>query len=185
MFKNLLSIFQRAQVALSRLPWNHRRNRLALGGKVKMQHVRNGEVLQEIAYNNGITDEGMNALLDIMFGADAQLTTWYISLINNSGFTALANADTMASHTGWTEFVDYDEATRGEWTEGAAAARAITNASAVVFTINGAGTLKGIFITSNSTKSGTTGTLWATAAFASNLTVAVSDEIRIIYTVSG
>jgi hypothetical protein len=185
MFKNMLGIFQRAQVALSRLPWNFRRSRLALGGKVKMQHVRNGEVLQEIPFPNGIVDVGMNALLDIMFHGETQIPTWYIGLINNSGFTALSNADTMASHAGWAEFTDYDEGTRGEWTEGAAATRSITNSSAVVFTIDNAGTLKGIFVTSNSTKSGSTGTLWATASFAANLTVAPSDEIRILYSVSG
>lgn len=134
---------------------------------------------------NGITDVGMNHLLDTEFGGDAQVTTWYLGLINNSPAPTLAAADTMASHAGWVESDDYDEATRVEWTEGAASARAITNASPMVFTIDTNVTIYGIFVTSVNTKLGTTGTLWATAAFSTPIPAVDNDVLRIIYTVSG
>lgn len=154
-------------------------------GNVNVEHIRDGNVIAEYAFPNGIVDVGMNALLGIMFNAVAQITAWYIGLIDNSGFTALANADTMASHAGWNEFTTYSEVTRVEWVEGAAAARAISNPSPSVFNITGSGTIKGIFVTSSNTKSGTTGTLWATAAFASNVAVVNGDQLKVTYTVSG
>jgi hypothetical protein len=154
-------------------------------GTIYMEHYRDGVLLQRQRVPNGITDVGMNALLGIMFHGDTQITTWYIGIVNNSGFSAFANADTMGSHAGWTEWTSYDEAARVEWVEDAAAARAISNTTTADFTISAAGTLHGIFVTSDSTKAGTTGTLWSTAAFSSNITVADNDVIKITYTVSG
>lgn len=148
------------------------------------EQFRDGELIdKEICYN-GIVTVGKNSLLDVAFRAQTQLTAWYVSLINNSGFSALADADTMSSHAGWTEFTSYDESTRVQWSPGAAAAGAITNASAMTFTINATGTLYGAFITSGSAKSGTAGTLWATAAFNTAKPVSNGDEIKITYTVS-
>jgi hypothetical protein len=154
-------------------------------GKFTIQHFRDGKLLDAYEVNNGIVDVGMNSLLDVGFNAGTQITTWYIGLIDNSGFTALAAGDTMASHTGWTESSDYDEATRPEWTTGSPSARAITNATTVDFTINATKTIKGIFITSNSTKGGTTGTLWSTAAFGSTVPVVDNDVLKVTYTLSG
>lgn len=136
---------------------------------------------------NGISDEGIEYLLGLGFrNIPTTKTPWYIGLVDNSGFSAFAPGDTMASHTGWTVFIAYSEATRPEWTAGAPATRAITNAVTVDFTINGGGgTVKGIFIVDENTKSGTTGTLWSTAAFSSPATVVATDELKITYTVSG
>lgn len=154
-------------------------------GKVEVEHFRDGQFLGKYVFPNGIVDVGLVSLLDVYFAGATQITTWYISLVNNSGFSAFANADTMGSHAGWTEFTSYDEATRVEWDEDAAASRAITNTTPAEFTISAAGTLKGIFVTSVNTKGGATGTLWATAAFTSTVTVADNDVLRITYTVSG
>jgi hypothetical protein len=55
----------------------------------------------------------------------------------------------------------------------------------MTFTINASATLYGLFISSVSTKSGTTGTLWATAAFTSTKAVSSGDTLKITYTVSG
>jgi hypothetical protein len=133
---------------------------------------------------NGITNVGKDHALDVLFHAVTQTATWYIGLIDNSGFTALAAADTMSSHAGWNEFTTYSEATRQEWTEGAASSQSITNATPATFSINGSGTVKGIFVTSSNTKSGTTGTLWSTALFPSNIAVINGDSLKITYTVN-
>lgn len=135
---------------------------------------------------NGIVDEGIEYMLNVAFrSATTKINPWYIGLVDNSGFSAFADADTMASHTGWSESTAYTEATRPEWTADAAASRAITNSTTVDFSMNATATIKGIFITSNNTKSGTTGTLWSTAAFSSNASVTSGDTLKITYTVSG
>lgn len=134
---------------------------------------------------NGIVDVGMNHILETEFHAGAAVTTWYIGLVDNSGWTAFADGDTMGSHAGWSESTVYSAGTRPQWTMGAASGRQITNAATVDFAINGSAVLKGIFITSDSAKSGSAGTLWATAAFSSTVSVQSGDTLKITYTVSG
>lgn len=150
-----------------------------------LEHIRNGEVLDTYKFFNGIVDEGMNYLLDTGFRGSTQETAWYIGLVDNSSFSAFANSDTMSSHTGWIEFTGYTEATRPAWSPEAAASRTITNATTVDYTVSLAGTLKGIFITSNSTKSGTGGSLWSTAAFANTITVSSGDTFKVTYSITG
>lgn len=158
---------------------------LDFAGRFKIQHIRAGEVLEEQEFDNGVVNVGKDAILGIMFNAITQITTWYIGLIDNAGGPTLAAADTMASHAGWAEFTNYSEATRVEWTEDAASGQSITNSTAVTFNINGAGgTVFGVFLTSDNTKSGATGTLWATAAFAAPVTVSNGDQLKVTYTVS-
>jgi hypothetical protein len=135
---------------------------------------------------NGITDSGMNTLIDTMFHGSTAIDPWYLGLIDNAGFSAVANGDTMASHSGWTEFTSYSESTRQEFVEAAAASRATDNsASPAAFTISVSGSVKGVFVVGDSAKSGTTGPLWSTALFTSSRTVEVSDVLRITYGVSG
>ncbi len=157
-------------------------NDLKAKGKFIVEHFRDGEKIGEYEFPNGIVDQGLNSILGIMFHSDTQITTWYIGLIDNSGFSALANADTLASHAGWNEFTNYT-GNRKAWTAGASASRSITNASTVDFAITGTGTLKGIFVSNAAT--GTSGTLWSTAAFSSTVAVANGDTLKVTYTVSG
>ena len=153
-------------------------------GKFNVQHIRDGIVIGDYEFPNGITNVGKNSLLGVYFHADTQISTWYVGLVDNAGFSAFAAADTMSSHAGWTESTAYSEATRNEWTEDAAASQSITNSTALTFTMNGTATIKGIFVVSNSTKGGTTGTLWSTAAFASTVAVNSGDLLKVTYTVS-
>lgn len=161
------------------------KEKVPVKGRFAIEHVRNGKVIATYDIPNGITDVGLNNLLDVAFHSATQITAWYIGIIDNASFSALAAGDTMASHAGWIESTAYSEPVRQTWGAGSPSARSITNASPAVFSINGTATLKGIFVTSVSTKSGTTGTLWSTAAFASNIAVASGDSLRVTYTVSG
>ena len=156
---------------------------MALKGKFKVQHIRNGKVLQEFEVSNGITNEGKNAALDILFNA-ASVWTIYLGLINNSPAPTLAAGDTMGSHAGWSETTDYDEANRLTWDPDAASSQAVANGTARTFTMSAAVTVYGLFATSNNTKGGTTGTLWATAAFAAPVVMADDDLLKVIYTVT-
>lgn len=154
-------------------------------GKFHVEHWRDGKKLGTYDFLNGVTNVGRNALLDIMFHAVSQITPWYLGLINGSGTPALAAGDEMNNHTGWTEDQNYDEATRVEWTEGAAASQSITNSVSCDFTINATTTIYGIFVTSSNTKGGTSGTLWATGAFnGGTLSVVDNDIIKVTYTVT-
>ena len=171
----------RAEGAVER-PTPDIKNDLNAKGKFIVEHFRGEEKIGEYEFPNGIVDAGLNSILGIMFHADTQITAWYIGLIDNSGFSALANGDTLASHAGWNEFTSYT-GNRLAWGPGASSARSITNGSTVNFPITGSGTLKGIFVSDHAT--GTTGTLWSTAAFGSTVAVTNGDTLKVTYTVSG
>ena len=155
-------------------------------GSWTLEHFnKKGELLGKYElFPNGITTAGKNYILGAGFHADSQVTTWYAALIDNSGFSALSASDTMASHAGWTEFTTYSQSTHVQWTCGSPSGASITNASVMTFDITGSGTLYGIYITSASAKSATTGTLWSTAAFPSTVPVSNGDSLKLTYTVN-
>lgn len=131
---------------------------------------------------NGVTNLGLNKILDVMFHGTTPITTWYIGLIDNSGFSALAAADTLASHAGWTELTGYS-GNRKEWTEGAASSQSTTNATSVDFVASGSGTVYGVFLAE--VASGTSGLLWATAALSGGTQALTSgDTLQVTYTVT-
>lgn len=138
--------------------------------------------------DNGITDEGIHYVLEVAFRDGtapdpAQIAAWYAGLINDASFTGVAAGDTMASHAGWIEtHTTYDEATRVADAFTAAASRAIT--SAFSFTMNATITVRGIFIVSNSTKGGSTGTLFSTALFASPPTLVAGNVLTANYSLT-
>jgi len=143
-----------------------------------------GKLLGIYRVPNGVVTVGANHILETEFNGGSQIATWYIGLVDNSGYTGWVVGDTMGSHTGWSESTVYAAGTRPEWTADAAASRAITNSTTVDFAINATATLKGIFITSNNTKGGTTGTLWAVATFSSNPAVGNGDTLKVTYTIT-
>lgn len=175
---------------------------LGLRGRFKVEHWRKGKRIDERHFDNGITNEGKLFLLNVMFHGTTAKATWYLGLISNASFSALAAADSYdninQAGNGWDEFADYTDpansdsaVTRPEWTEGAAAANAITNASVVVFDITGTGTVKGLFAaggTNAQTKSDDTASgniLWATALFSGgDVPVENADQLKVTYTVS-
>jgi hypothetical protein len=152
-------------------------NDLNLKGRYVVEHLDiNGNLKGQYEIPNGIVDEGLNHILDVTFNGSSQVATWYIGLVDSSGWTAFADADVLSSHAGWSEFTNYTEGTRVAWTEGAATGRAMTNAVTCDFSI----------ITSNNVKStGNTGTLWSTAAFSTVVATANGDTLKVTYTISG
>lgn len=162
-------------------------NDMNLKGRFVIEHMdAEGQLKGQYELPNGIVDAGLNHILDVEFHGETQVATWYIGLVDNSGWSAFADADTLSSHAGWVESTAYTEGNRVAWTEGAASGRAMTNAATCDFSVNASGNLKGIFISSNATKStGNTGTLWSTAAFSSVVTTANGDTLKVTYTISG
>lgn len=156
---------------------------LKLKGKLHLQLIRNGSVILDFDINNLVTNEGKNDILEVAFNGGAQHSSWYFGIIDSAGFSANVVGDTMASHAGWAEWTNYDEATRQEWGTGAASGQSITNAAPATFTINAAGTLHGAFITSSSVKGDATGVLWSTILFSAAIPVVDNDELKLTYTV--
>jgi hypothetical protein len=171
-------------------------------GRFVVEHFRRGVKIGQCEFPNGIANEGKNKLLDVMFHGVSAITTWWLGLIDNSGYSALAATDTYENidqaGNGWDEFTDYTDAgnggsasTRPEWTEGAASGQAITNGSPVVFDITGSGTVKGLFLVggiANAQNKGNHeagGTLWATALFGTgDVPVNAQDQLKVTYAVS-
>lgn len=153
---------------------------------VQLEHWRDGRCIGKYECHNGITNVGKNKILNDMFndGTQTANSSWYIGLIDASGYTALAATDTMSSHSGWNEFTTYSEANRVAWGSGTASAQSTTNSTPATFNITGTATVKGVFIPTNNTKSGTTGTLWSTALFSADVPVSNGDQLKVTYTVS-
>lgn len=145
---------------------------------------KDGKLKHSEQVDNQVVDAGANSLLGVMFHADTQITAWYVGLVDNASFSAFSNADTMGSHAGWIENIQYSGGVRITWAPGASSARAITNGTAFQFTMTATATLKGVFVTSGSALSGTTGTLWSVAAFGSLQSVNNGDLVKLVYTVS-
>jgi hypothetical protein len=152
----------------------------------KIEHWRKGDLFALYDIDNAVTALGRGQILDTMFNSATQIasSSWYISLIDNTGFTALNSSDVMASHAGWNEFTSFVQSTRVLWGQSTSSAQSVTNASPATFDINGTGTLNGIFVTSGSAKGGTSGTLWSGASFSATVPVTTGDQLKITYTIS-
>jgi len=128
-------------------------------------HDKHGNLKWVHEAHNLVTTAGLNDLLDKYLKGSAYTAAWYVGLTDGTPTTAAG--DTMASHSGWTEVTAYDEAVRQTLTLGSVSAGSVDNsASKAVFTIStNSTTIGGAFLTTSSTKGGTTGTLYAVVAF--------------------
>jgi hypothetical protein len=139
---------------------------------------------------NLVVNVGLKDMNDKYFLGSTYTATWFIGLYGAGGTNDPAAGDTMASHVGWVEVVPYSNATRPACSFAAATTAdpsVITNASSpAVFNINATETVGGAFLTSNSTKSGTTGVLFSAADFAApgDRNVTSGDTLSVTYTFS-
>jgi hypothetical protein len=136
-------------------------------------------------FPNGTTLAGINDILGVYLASGTQNLTWYLGLINNTGFSALSPSDTISSHPGWVELTTYAEGVRPTWVPGTPSGQSVTNPTSATFTINAAGTLAGAFLVSNTTKGGTSGMLWATGAFGTPQAVTNGQLFKVTYTCNG
>ena len=171
-------------------------------GRFQVEHWRDGRLIGQYEFPNGITDEGKDQILNTQFDAATQITTWYLGLIDNANFTALAATDTYdeidQAGNGWDEFTDYTDAGNGDsattrpvWNPDAASSQSISNGTVVVFDITATGTIKGLFLVGGGTAPENKGdhaagsTLWATALFDSgDVDVQNGDQLKATYTVT-
>lgn len=134
-------------------------------------------------FNNGTTTLGLNYLLNTGFRGTAQSSSWYAGLINETGFTALAAADTSASHAGWTEITAYS-GNRPAWAPAAASSGSVAVASALSFTATSSIDVRGAFLANSNTKSSAVDLIYSTAVESTFRTIAISGTYQLYYTVT-
>jgi len=149
-----------------------------------------GNLKWEAESKNLVVNVGLQDMNAKYFTGSAYTAAWYIGLYGAGASNTPAASDTMSSHAGWTENTGYSNATRPVCTFGtpttANPSVATNSASPASFTINATSTVGGAFLVSNSTKGGTTGTLYSAADFGSpgDRSVASSDILNVTYTLS-
>ena len=160
----------------------------------------NGNLKWEDRIENTVVDVGKKHIMDTMFGTSAYTPTGpFMGLISSVGWTSVAAADTMASHSGWYEcgvdgthgpVVAARNSLNGSFSA-ASGTGTVTKAlsSATSFTITaltGGSSVQGCFIVMASgavaTIGSTAGTLYSGGAFSGGAkTVAVNDVIQVSY----
>ncbi len=129
------------------------------------EHWRDGVIIDEWWEHNIVVDVGLDDILDKYFKGSTYTASFFVMLTD--GTPTVAAGDTMASHAGWVEVVAYTEATREALVLGTVSGQSVDNsASKASFAINAdTTTIGGGAVTTNNTKSGTTGILYGAAAF--------------------
>lgn len=152
-----------------------------------------GPLLWEDTIENVVCTLGKNLMLQTALTGSAYTVTGpYMGLISSIGYTAVAAADTMASHSGWNEAGSTNAPTfaaRVAPAFGTASAGAISTSTPTSFTMTGAGTLVGAFITYGTgavtTLMSTAGTLLSAGAFTGgNQPVNSGNVVQVTYSLS-
>ena len=155
-----------------------------------------GNVKWEDSFPNLVNAIGKELMLDTLLSGTSYTTVGpFLGLISGASPT-FAAADTMTSHGGWTEFINYTvggSAVRGTAAFSAASSTGTTPANvttkaaaAITYTITGAGgTVGGCFLVTgsgaSSTLSNTGGTLYSAGAFATAKITTAGDTVSVTY----
>lgn len=104
--------------------------------------------------DNVVTTAGKNAMLDAaLAGSSYSATGPFMGLISSVGWSAVAAADTMASHAGWVEagsgsnypLISARLTCASGWSSASAGAKALSTARSFTIGATG-GTVKGVFL---------------------------------------
>lgn len=140
---------------------------------------------------NLVTTVGKNDLLDKYFAGVTYTANWYMGLVDGGTTPTYAAGDTLASHAGWTEYLNYTVSGSGTnratptWNS---ATGGSTGTGSTQFTISGAGgTVAGCLMCTtlarNTASNGGTGVLYSVGAFGGGNKVVVSgDTLNVTYT---
>lgn len=137
---------------------------------------------------NTITNEGLDAWLNIMFHGATQITTWYIVPVETDTTAAVTMTYAVP---GFTEWDGYSELTRQVFVGAAASSQSITNsANKAVYTSTEDKTLYGGALVGGGTDADTIsdtaggGTLFCYAKFSAGKPVENTDTFKIYSTIS-
>jgi hypothetical protein len=150
---------------------------------------QDGNLKWEEKNPNLVVNEGLEDMNNKYFTGSTYTAAWYLGLITGPGSgTTIAAADTLASHTGWTEYSDYTGNRKSVTFAAASLAdpSVIDNSaspSAFVITAPG-GTVAGAFLASVDT--GSAGILFSASDFQSpgDRAVVAGDTLSVAYTFS-
>lgn len=146
---------------------------------------RAGNLKWEDHFHNLVVNAGLDDSLDKHLKGSSYTAAWYVGLTD--GTPTPAAADTMASHAGWTEVTAYDEEVRQTLTLGSVSGQSVNNTgNEATFTISSnSTTIGGAFIATDSTKGGSTGTLYGVGAFsAGDKTLSDGDTLEVTATLT-
>jgi len=152
---------------------------MRLKGHFRALQYRDNCFIRKYTSPNAVVVEGLEKMLEIAF-IDAAKVTWFVGLIDATGYTGFNDLDTLASHPGWTENQQYIDDRKAWGPEKIVnVSRTIGNTSAVSFTMNANATIAGMFICSIAT--GNVGTLWSEAKFDNDIVVVSGDVVKVFY----
>jgi hypothetical protein len=169
-----------------------------IGGYLRVQHVRNGEVLYDNIHHNGVTLDGLEGFVKETFSAEEfdNSKDFHIGMVDIQSFLSFAHTDTLPTN-GWEEFTNYRAYQQNLTTLADSNLRAIVdnNASASsptaivsltsrfgFFAPHG-GTIVGFFLTKAESKNNTGDRLWATVSLGTSLTLSPGDDLFVNYVV--
>jgi hypothetical protein len=144
-----------------------------------------GQLKWSDTIKNLVVTVGRNDLLDKYFAGTSYTAAWYMGLVDNASFSAYAAGDTLASHSGWLEFLDYTGSNRTTvgWNAASAGSKVTTTTA---FNINGSGTVLGALMCTTQAKgtasNGGAGILYSAGSFTGGSRAVVSgDTLNVQY----
>jgi len=153
------------------------------------EQYRDGKLIDTWEEDNVCTDEGLNALLDIMFHGATQITTWYVELFESD---TTPDGDTTYAVPVYTPCTAYDGGARPAYNEAAASSKVMTNsANKAVFTMNATKTIYGASLVgggSAATTPGDTaggGKLYCASKFSASKSVVDNDVLNVTIQITG
>ena len=152
---------------------------------------KDGKLKWEDHFDNLVVNVGLDEYLDRIYNSAAFTSADFVGLTD--GTPTFAAGDTMSSHAGWVEEIEY-QATEGSpaasvrpaYVPAAAASQSLSNtASKAVFVITVARTIGGAFLTDNSSKGGTSGILLGGNVFTGgDRSLSTDDTLNVTVTAS-
>lgn len=157
-----------------------------------------GRVKQRVTGHNTITRQGAEQFIKMLlcYPSGTKPTPKYMSLVNNSGFSAFDVADTAASTPGWNETTSYSSGGLRKSMSAPIVEPIPASGLAcheIEFVMTQIKTVKGIFIVMDTTtssldaraKGSTGGFLSATAPFSAIVPLEIGDSLFVTYKLKG
>ena len=147
-------------------------------------HDAEGNLKWEDGFHNLVPSQGLQYMSASFFNATGYTTALYFGLITGPGSgTSYSASDTLATHAGWTESTDVGSRKSITFGTPTTATPSVTIGTSNVFTVTGAATIAGAFVTNAST--GTSGVLFAEGDFTGgDKSVTTGDTLAVTYTFS-